>query len=805
MILNYLKVAWRNLTRHKMYSLINIGGLAVGMTVAIVIGLWVYDEVSYNRSHKNYEHIAQVYRRNTDPLELNTSSNSGLPQPVAKVLTEKYGHLFKHVALLWWDSDYTLRVDQNSFIRRGQYIDKEAIDLFSLEMLSGGSESLNDPRAIIISESTAKALFGNNDPINQFVKLNAYHDATVTGVYTDLAPNSIFSHIQFFGNFEGLKLNNAGLKINENNWGNTASRVIVQTHDNISIEQASAAIADLYLKDTPDDVARYSKKYNTNLWLFPMKDWYLYSEFKDGYPSAGRITFVWLFAIVGGCVLLLACINFMNLTTARNEKRAKEVGIRKAIGSMKSQLVNQFLSESFLVVFIALVIAVVLVSISLAPFNELADKSIRLPFTNSYFWLANFAFLVTTSLLAGLYPAFYLSSFQPVKVLKGALRVGKYAALPRKVLVVIQVTASVVLIIGTMIVYQQILYTQQRPAGYNRDGLIHIPIHDSDFNTNKFVMKDELLASGVVSEVGFTSSPVTAIWDNWGGFTWTGKNPEAESSFTVTWVDEAFGKTIQWNVLQGRDFSREFGTDDEAVIINKAAATYMGLENPVGEYITLTSRNQRRQIIGVVDDVIALSPYEPVSPAFYWLEKNAQDNLEQMLVKIQPGTSANDALAKIESIQAKLAPASPFEYAFVDEEYGMKFKAEQRIGKLAAVFAALAIFISCLGLFGLSSFVAEQKTKEIGVRKVIGASVFNVWSLLSKEFISLVLISFVLAVPIAYYYLNQWLLTYNYHTDINLMTFVYAACGVIAITLATVSFHSVKAAIANPVKSLRSE
>ena len=788
-----------------MYGLINIGGLAVGMAVAMVIGLWVYDEVSYNHSHDNYEHIAQVYRRNTEPLEQKTNSNYGLPQPVKRVLTEKYGHLFKHVALLWWDMEYTLRVGESNFIKTGQFIDKDVIDLFSLKMLTGSTESLNDQRAIIISESTAKALFGDKDPINQFVKLNANMDATVTGVYADVAPNSIFGHIQFFGNFEGLKANNEGLKANENNWGNTACRIVVQTADNVPIEQANAAIADLYLKDVPDDVAQYSKKYKTNLWLYPMKDWYLYSEFKDGYPIAGRVTFVWLFALVGMFVLLLACINFINLSTARSEKRAKEVGIRKAIGSMKSQLVNQFLSESFLVVFLALVFALLLVSVSLSAFNGLADKSIQLPFTNIYFWLSCFAFLMVTSFLSGVYPAFYLSSFQPVKVLKGTLRLGKYAALPRKILVVVQVTVSVILMIGTIVVYQQIQYAQNRPAGYDRAGLIRIAIKDPDFNKNKLAVQNELLARGLASNVGFSSSPVTAIWDNWGGFTWKGKNPEAESSFTVTWINEDYGKTIEWKVLQGRDFSREFGTDGDAVIINKSAARYMGLENPIGEFITLESSNQKRQIVGVVDDVVVVSPYEPVSAGFYWLEKNNPGNLGQMLIKLNPEMSAKAAVSKIQSILSKLAPSAPFDFSFVDEEYGSKFKAEQRIGKLASLFSILAIFISCLGLFGLSSFVAEQKTKEIGVRKVIGASIFNIWSLLSREFTTLVLISIMIAIPIAYYYLHRWLLTYNYHADINPLVFVYAGGGALVITLVTVSFHSVKAAIANPVNSLRSE
>jgi len=803
MIRNYLVIARRNLLRHKLYSLLNIGGLAAGMTVAILIGLWVYDEVSYNYSHTNYPHIGLLHRRNIEPIQKTVYSYVGMPQPVAKILTEKYGHLFKHVAILWWDMDYTIQTEGNNFIKKGQYIDKEVIDMFSLQMVRGNSESLNDPRAIILSQSTAEAIFGNEDPVNKLVKISGKMDAIITGVYADIAPNSFFGHIQFFGNWEGLKNSNDVLKANETNWGNNASRIIVQTADNISIEQANAAIANLYLKDTPEGVAEYSKRFQTRMWLNPMKDWYLYSEFKDGFPAGGRITFVWLFATAGMFVLLLACINFMNLSTARSEKRAKEVGIRKAIGSMKTQLVYQFLSESFLVVLLAFVLALFIVALSLPYFNELAEKRIGLPFTNFYFWLASFAFLLVTSFLAGLYPAFYLSSFQPVKVLKGALRIGKYASLPRKLLVVIQVSVSVILIIGTMIVYRQIQYVQDRPVGYDREGLILLPIHDPALDKSKLILKEQLLTSGVANEIALASSPVTAIWDNWSGFSWKGKNPETDPNFTVTWIDEAYGKTIQWKILQGRDFSVDHRTDIDAVIINKAAAQFMGIENPIGEFIT-NGDGTPRQIIGVVDDVIANSPYEAVPPGFYWLGKNPGD-LSQMLIRLDRNRSTSEALTQIELMQRRLVSSVEFEYSFIDEEYGVKFKAEQRIGKLASLFAVLAIFISCLGLFGLSSFVAEQKTKEIGVRKVVGASLFHIWSLLSKEFVVLVLISFAIAIPVAYYYLHQWLLTYYYHTAISVMVFVYAGGGVLMITLLTVSFHGVKAAMMNPVKSLRSE
>jgi ABC-type antimicrobial peptide transport system permease subunit len=804
MIRNYLKIAFRNLVKNKIYSFINIGGLAVGMAVAILIGLWVYDEVSYNRNSQNYDHIAQVHGHFIEPLEKKADYSSTMPQPMAKVLHDKYGHLFKYVILVQWEGDYSMRIGENNFIKKGQFLDNGVLDMFSVKMLKGNKESLNDPQAIVISASTSKALFAEKDPVGQTIKLNNRINCKITGVYEDIAKNSFLGGIEFIGNFENTKANFPDVKANETNWHNSSQRLFVQTADNVSIEQANAAIKNFYFKDAPDDFKELAKKYEAILYLNPMKNWYLYSEFKEGYPSGGRITFVWLFAIVGIFVLLLACINFMNLSTARSEKRAKEVGVRKAIGSVKSQLVAQFLSESFLVVFFAFIITMLLVSLAIVPFNELADKNIKLPLANPYFWLICMVFLLITSLLSGLYPAFYLSSFEPVRVLKGTIRLGKYASLPRKVLVVVQFTVSIILIIGTIIVYQQIQHAQNRPIGYNKESLVRIPMDDPNFNNNKSIMREEILRSGVADKVAFSSSPVTSIWDNWNGFTWKGKKPESESSFTVTWINEDYGKAIQWKLKQGRDYSKEFGTDSSAVIINESAAKYIGLKNPLGEYITNDDTKQRRQIIGVVEDVVADSPFEPVKMAFYWYVKNPND-VGQMLVKINPNVSANKAIAKIESIQKKLVPSAPFQFKFTSEEYGQKFKAEQRIGQLATFFAVLAIFISCLGLFGLASFVAEQRTKEIGIRKVLGATVADLWQLLSKDFVVLVAISCLIAIPVAYYFMNQWLQNYNYRTEIGWWVFVVSGAGALLITLLTVSFQAIKAALANPVKSLRTE
>ena len=805
MIRNYFKIAFRNLLKHKGYSFINIFGLATGMAVAMLIGLWVWDELSYNKYYKNYDHIAQVYNHVTEPLDQKQVEGSSQPQPMAKVLREKYGHIFKHVLLVQWDGETTLGVGNENHIRKGQFFENGVIDMFSLKMLKGSKESLNDSQGLIISASTAKSIFGDKDPIGEAIKLDNKFYCKVSGVYEDTPQNSTLGGIHFIGNFEYLRNNEKWIKNNEERWDASSQRIFIQTADKVTMEQANAAVKDFYLKDAPDNFKEPAKKYKATLYLNFMKNWYLYSEFKDGYPATGRITFVWLFSIVGVFVLFLACINFMNLSTARSEKRAKEVGIRKAIGSVKSQLVNQFLGESFLVVGLAFIVMLGVVSISIGWFNDLADKQIKIPFTNPYFLGISFAFLTITALLSGFYPAFYLSSFEPVKVLKGTIRLGKYASLPRKVLVVVQFTVSVVLIIGTIVVYQQIQYAQNRPVGYDRSSLVRISMDDPNFENSKLVMKDNLLRNGVAANVAFSNMPVTSIWDNWGGFDWKGKNPEAESSFSVTQLDEDFGATIQWKIKQGRNFSKEFGMDTTAVIINESAAKYLALKNPIGEYITSTGDGKRRwQIIGVIEDLVADSPYEPVKMGLYMFQRNVR-SLGQMQIKINPNLPISEALAKIEATQKKLVPSAPFRYFFVDEEYSKKFTAEQRIGKLALFFAILAIAISCLGLFGLASFVAEQRTKEIGVRKVLGASTMNLWGLLSKEFVLLVIISLFIASPIAYYFMENWIQKYSYHTDISWWVFVAAGAGSLIITLLTVSFQAIKAALMNPVKSLKTE
>ncbi len=522
--------------------------------------------------------------------------------------------------------------------------------------------------------------------------------------------------------------------------------------------------------------------------------------------SGGRIENVWLFAIIGAFVLFLACINFMNLSTARSEKRAMEVGIRKAMGSNRKQLISQFLSESLLVVMFSFVVALILVLVSLNGFNNLASKQIEFPWSNMQFWSYSLVFIVFTAILAGSYPALYLSSFQPIKVLKGTFRVGRFAALPRKVLVVTQFTVSIALIIGTLIVMSQIEFSKNRPVGYDKGGLIQIPVMSQEFIGKQDFMRNQFLASGAAIEMSTSSSPTTRIWSNRGGYTWEGKSEGFQEDFAWTEVSTEYVKSLGMKIVEGRDFSREFATDSNAVLLNRTAVTYMGIKNPIGKLIRDSNEEDPgppMQIVGVVEDVITQSPYEPVKQGLYVFDRQGNGNYYNL--RLNPDKSVSDNLNVIETTFKTHFPNLPFRYDFVDAEYAEKFASEERVASLARVFTLLAILISCLGLFGLASFVAEQRTKEIGVRKVLGATISNLWMLLSKDFVKLVIIALLIATPIAFYMMSQWIQKFEYRTEISWWIFLAAGLGALIITLITVSFQSIKAALSNPTKSLRTE
>lgn len=795
MLRSYFKISWRNLLKNRGYTMINIGGLASGMAITMLIGLWIYDELSFDTYHENYDRIVQVIQHQTFNGVKKTEPS--IPRPLEMELRNTYGSDFQYLSMSTWTGKYILSTGDLKITSTGNFFQPDFPEMVSLKMLKGTRRGLQNQGSILLSASTAKALFGDRDPMDQPVRIDNQLDAKVTGVYEDLPYNTTFSNLAFIATWEQYVNASDWVKRAIDQWGNNSFQLFAVVSPGADMEKISAKIKNVKAKNSESEAA-----FNPEVILHPMRDWHLRGEWKDGKNIGGNINQVWMFGIIGMFVLLLACINFMNLSTARSEKRAKEVGIRMTIGSVRSQLISQFLSESFLVVIMAFAIAIGLVLVTLPWFNEIADKHIVIVWSEPVFWLISAVFVLFTSLLAGSYPALYLSSFQPVKVLKGTFRTGRLASIPRQVLVVVQFTVSITLIIGTMIVYQQIQFTKDRPVGYNRDGVIMMYMTSPEFQGRYNVFREELKKTGAVIEMSESSSPLTGVWSNNGGFDWKGKDPDLHPDFATINISHDHGKTIDWVIKEGRDLSREFTTDSTGVILNEAAVEFMNVKDPVGMTITWNSADKPLHVVGVIKNMVMRSPYEPVKQTIYLLDYN---NMNWINMKLNPDRPARESLAAIEAVFKKLVPSAPFNYSFADEEYAKKFAVEERVGKLASVFAVLAVIISCLGIFGLASFVAEQRTKEIGIRKVLGASVTALWRMLSKDFVVLVMIACVIAIPVAYYLLLSWLEGYQYHTDISWWVLGAAGAGALVITLLTVSYQAVKAALMNPVKSLRSE
>ena len=792
MLQNYFLLAWRHLLKNRGYSAINIAGLSIGMAIAIVIGLWITDEATFDHYAPNHSRLAagmvNIHLNNAVKKE-EFFTGSTIMTPLGKALSTQYKDLFSNVAMTDYQSGSRMfNFGDKTVSGIAITAQKDLPTMFGFRMLRGNAGATKDPSTIIIARSLATALFGNADPVGKTVKIDNALDFRIGGVYTDLPKNTTFNGLQAV-----LPWDNAAnaYRRDNNNWQDHNSHLYVELAPGISAEQATARIKDL---PTP-----LFKDYHEEALIYPIDKAYLYNQFEMNKPAGGRITMVWLFGIIGAFVLLLACINFMNLSTARSEKRAKEVGIRKTIGSLRGQLITQFLSESILLAVIALVFALILAQASLPFFNDLAAKQMSIPWASPAFITAMLGFTIFTGLLAGSYPAFYLSAFQPVKVLKGKVQIGRLASLPRQILVVLQFTVSLILIIGTTIVFRQILFTKDRPTGYNREGLFTVDMNTPDINIHYEVLRNELIQQGLAANVAASDMKPTAF-QNGNGLDWSGKRPDQKTiGFNNVNITPDYGKTIGWTITRGRDMSRDFPTDSNAAILNEKAVRSIGFKDPIGQIVKLFGKPYT--IVGVSADMVNNNPYDTAENAIFV----GGGYTGEMIVKIKPGNDPHKTLAAMAPVFSKYNPSSPFIYKFVDEAYATKFEAEERIGNLAAVFTGLAIFVSCLGLFGLAAFVAEQRTKEIGVRKVLGASIVNLWSLLSKEFLKLTGISILIAVPLAYYGMSQWLKGYLYRAPLSWWIFASAGAGIIVITMLTVSYQSLKAAFMNPVKSLRSE
>ena len=786
MFRNYLKIAFRNLWKNKAFSFLNISGLAIGMASAVLILLWIQNEVSFDKFHKNKEHIYEAWNRGTFDGKLQCWNST--PKILGPTLKQEYPEIADMTrASSGW---FVTSVGDRKFSSEYLIVDPVFLTMFSFPLIRGNLHTaLNSVYSIVITEKMAKRMFGREDPMNKVIQIDR-NNFTVTGLLKDLPSNTRFE-FDYLLPWDYLKK----LGYDDDFWGNNSVNTFVQLKPNVNADAFDSKIKNI--KKIHSKGAEQEE-----IFLHPLNKWHLYSQFENGKVAGGEIDTVRLFGVIAAFILLIACINFMNLSTARSEKRAKEVGIRKVAGAYKSALVLQFLGESLFISLISGVVALLLVQFSLPSFDLLVGKELKLPYSNIFFWLAAISFILITGILAGSYPAFFLSSFRPVSVLKGSFKKVQALITPRKVLVVLQFSFAIILIICTLVVVNQIRYAQNRNTGYDRNRLGYHFL-TGDLNQKYPLLKNELLNSGIASFVCRTSNPLTEVWSDTWGIGWQGKSPYDKTDFIRVSTDENLVRSAGLKIIKGRDMDlSQFPTDSSAMLLNESAAKAMGFKNIIGQL--LTDNGQTYHVIGVIRDFLIGSPYEPVKPMV--IEGSQSHNSFNVVnIKMDPRINSMAGIRKMERLFKKYNPDYPFEYHFTDEAYARKFDDTKRTATLSSLFAALTILISCLGLFGLASFVAAQRTKEIGVRKVLGATVLNLWQMLSKDFVGLILISLCIAVPLAWYFMHSWLQDYPYHTKLSWWIFASAGSGALIITLLTVSYQSIKAALANPVRSLRSE
>ncbi len=788
MLKNYLKIAIRSLRKNSVYSFINISGLAVGIACSILILLWVQDETSYDRFQPKLDRLHQVWINAYFDGKIN--SWTSVPQPLKNALKEEISSI-KNAAITEWGGTHLLTVGDKKLNQRGYFASYEFLEMFQFPLISGTAEEvLDDTYSIVLTESAAKRLFGEEDPINKLIKFNNDADVKVTGILKDIPSNSSFE-FDYLVPFSLMVATQQWAKEAETNWGNNSFQVFVELPEGTTKEKVDADIKDFLNSKLEDD-------FKKDLWLHPMSRWRLHSTFENGKEAGGMIDYVNLFSIIAIFILVIACINFMNLATARSEKRAREVGIRKSVGSKRQDLIFQFLGESILISIIAFALAIILVEGALPFYNDLVEKQLSLPYLSTQFWLFAMVMILVTGLLSGSYPALYLSSFNVVKVLKGKIQVGKNASIPRQVLVVLQFGFSIILIVGTIVVYFQIQHVKNRDLGYDQENLITIQ-YNNELRENYKTIKQELLRTGVVESVTRSNSPITAIWSN-NFIGWPGKPEDLKVIFSTISAEYDYTKTMGIKVLMGRDFSEDFKSDSSAVIINKAGLDLMGLKDPIGTKLDLWGSEV--ELIGVVENSLMGSPFREVAPMFMICNPNW---ISAVTIRLSQTNDLPGSISKVEEIFKQFNPAYPFEYTFADVEFKKKFTTIDLIGKLANLFAFLALLITGLGLFGLAAFTAEQRTKEIGIRKVLGATVTAVIVMISKDFSRLVLVAFIVAAPLAWYFLDSFLERYPMRISIPWWTFPLAGGFAFIMAIAIVGLQAFKAAVDNPVKSLRSE
>lgn len=795
MFKNNLKIAFRNLVKNKSFSLINIGGLAIGIASCMLLLLYVNYEWSFNKQVKDYNRIYVLYTNQFGSDQI--FSFTATPAPLAPAIQQSVPGVEAIVRTISADNFQKdgglLSYKNNSFTKDGLYADSSFFKVFNYHFIEGDpATALNEPNSIVLTQSMANILFKKDDPLNKMIQWNVNEYLKVTGVVEDFPSNSWAGTYNYVLNWHLLEKEQPWTKNDQ--WGSNFCTTFLKLKDNRFFASSDKLTRSLI------GAHQNNVKGANQAFMFPFSKWHLYNKFENGKSVGGDISKLRVFLILAFCILLIACINFMNLSTAQTQKRAREVGIRKVVGSSNGALVRQFMGESALYVIISLILAIILVELSLPFFNRLLSINLQVAYSSPYLWLGMVAIFVITSLVAGSYPAFYLSSFAPVKVLKGTTKTSSGTLSLRKVLVVFQFMFTVSLIIAIAVIYLQINFIKNKPVGYNQNNLLEIPLK-GDLQKKVSLFKNELLQSGFVSSACPMNISMTQGGYNGWGVSWPGKSPDEQILFDFLFTGYDFVKTTGLHITKGRDFSRQFPSDSTGVLVSAAAVKIMGLKDPVGSVIQWGASVK---IIGVFDDFAKNSPFKKGNPMIVGLG-SSDDQFGIMSVRVNPGKGLVAAVNKIEDIQKTLDPAYPPQVNFVSQEFEQKFESEKLLGSLANLFGGLAIFISCLGLFGLTLYTAEQRTKEIGIRRVLGASLNNLMFLVSKEFIVLVIIAAVLACPVGYYFMNKWLANYEFRIEIHWYVYVIAFLAALVIALLAVGGQAWRAAKADPVKALKYE
>jgi ABC-type antimicrobial peptide transport system permease subunit len=791
MVANYFKISSRVMLRNKAYSLINILGLSTGIAGALLLFLWIHKETTFDDFHINKDHLYQAWNRTS--IEGTVQCWNKTPRILAPTLVQDYSGIQNATSFADYDAAYLFTAGDKKLMKNaGTFVDDSFLSMFTFPMLKGDpAKAFADPSSIVITENFAQELFEGREALGETVTLrdgDYVFPFKITGILKDLPDNTQF-HFQYLIPFKFLE----SLGEKDEHWDNNSVSTFVQLKEGVDVSTINKLIRDVAIKHS-------SQESKTEVFLYPLDKLRLYSRFENGSPVGGRIEIIRLLGILAICLLVIACINFINLSTARAQRRAKEVGIRKVTGAYRLSIITQFLCESVLVALIAGIFSLAVVYLVLPMFSTLIEQPLTLQLNNIYFWGIVLIFFVVLGIMAGSYPAFYLSSFHPVKVIKSTTGLFQNRSAFRKTLVIFQFSFAITLVIAAIVVRDQIEYAQQRNAGYSRDGLIYQYI-TGDLNKNYTAYKNELLQSGTALSVTKTFSPVTEIWSNTWALEWEGKDPESKIVIDRFNADEGIAKTAGLKVVRGRDMDlSNYPTDSSAVVLNEAAVNVMGFDDPIGKIIKDGDREWH--VIGVVKDFVLQSPFQHVRPMVI-LGANAWFNV--IHIKLNPNKSMQENLSALEKLYAKYNPDFPFDYTFVDEAYNAKFNDQKKTKTITLLFTALAIFISCLGLLGLSTYLMEVRIKEIGIRKVLGASVTQVARMLSKDLLKHIMIGIAIGMPIGWWAMTQWLMTFDYRTPLKFEVFLLAAVVMIALAWITIIVQTVRAARSNPADTLKNE